>query len=326
MVAKGDMFGADQPIILHLLDIAPALDALNGVVLELEDCAFTLLQKVVATTSVEEAFRDIDYAVLVGSFPRREGMERKDLLAINGKIFKEQGSALNNLAKRDVKVLVVGNPANTNCAIAKHYAPDLPAHNFSCLTRLDHNRARGQLAKKAGVRVENVKNVTIWGNHSSTQFPDARFAYVTGSDGSRTAAYDAITDHDWLAGEFISVVQTRGAAIIKARKLSSAASAAKAICDHIHDWRVGTTGDEWVSMGIPSDGSYGIPEGIVYSFPVRIEGGRYSVVQGLEVDSFQPRRWMPPWLSSRMRSTPPIPFWMLNSIIYLPIYRYYSHF
>eukprot|EP01096_Ripella_sp_DP13-Kostka_P010412 TRINITY_DN4091_c0_g1_i1.p1 TRINITY_DN4091_c0_g1~~TRINITY_DN4091_c0_g1_i1.p1 ORF type:complete len:351 (+),score=186.82 TRINITY_DN4091_c0_g1_i1:51-1055(+) len=286
LITRGELFGPDQPIILHLLDVPFCVNGLNGVVMEIQDCASPVIQEVVATTDVEVAFKDIDVAILVGAFPRKDGMERKDLLAKNASIFKEQGQALNRLAKKDVKVLVVGNPANTNAAIASHFAPDISPKNFSCLTRLDHNRAVYQLAHKAGVAVNSIENVTIWGNHSSTQFPDYHNATTTLADGSKKPITDLIADQDWLTGSFLKTVQTRGAEIIKARTFSSAASAAKAIIDHLRDWIFGTTGS-WVSMGIVSDGSYGIPAGVVYSFPVRARNGEYEIVQGLEINAFQ---------------------------------------
>lgn len=285
-LANGDVFGKDQPIILHLLDITPALGALGGVKFELEDCSLPLLRDVVCTDQESVAFKDIDIAVLVGAMPRKEGMERKDLLAANVRIFKSQGTALEQYAKKTVKVLVVGNPANTNCLICSKYAPSIPAENFSCLTRLDHNRAKAQVALKLGVTSDKVKQVTIWGNHSSTQFPDLRHTKVTLNSGETKSAYDAIQDENWVKNSFIPVVQKRGAAIIAARKLSSAMSAAKAICDHLRDWWFGTSNDDWVSMGIVSDGSYGIEKGLVYSFPVRCQNRSWSIVQGLEINDW----------------------------------------
>jgi len=279
------MLGPDQPVILHLLDIPMMVDGLQGVVLELEDCALPLLHGVVATTNVKEAFTDIDYALLVGAMPRKEGMERADLLKANATIFKEQGKALNDFSKKTVKVLVVGNPANTNALLALLSAPDLPKENFSCLTRLDHNRAKSQIALRLKVNVAQVKNVIIWGNHSSTQYPDVNHAVVVNEHGS-THVKSAVKDDAWLHGDFIKSVQQRGAAIIKLRKLSSAASAAKAIVDHVRDWVFGTAEGEFVSMGIYSDGSYGIKEGVIYSFPVSIKDGRAHIVQGLHIDEF----------------------------------------
>jgi len=284
MVARGDMFGADQPVILHLLDIPQMSEQLNGVVMELEDGAFPLVAGVVATSNVKEAFEGIKYALLVGAMPRREGMERKDLLKANCAIFKEQGKALNDFASRDVKVVVVGNPANTNALIAQHSAPNIPKENFSALTRLDHNRAQGLLARKLKVNVQDVHNVAIWGNHSSTQYPDVSHATVT-VNGQAKPVREAVADDAWLHGEFISVVQQRGAAVIKARKLSSAGSAATAIVHHMRDWVSGSNGST-ISMAVPSDGSYGIPEGVVYSFPVTTQAGKYKIVTGLSVSEF----------------------------------------
>lgn len=286
-IANGNVFGPNQPVILQLLDITPMMASLNGVKLELEDCSLPLLHQVIATDQEAIAFKDIDVAILAGSMPRREGMERKDLLAANVKIFKSQGAALDQYAKKNVKVVVVGNPANTNCFIASKFAPSIPAENFSCLTRLDHNRAKAQVALKLGVTPDNVKNTIIWGNHSSTQFPDLRHATVHLNDGSVKQAYDAIQDDNWIKNEFIPVVQKRGAAILAARKLSSAMSAAKAICDHVRDWWFGTKDTEWVSMGVVSDGSYGIEKGLIYSFPVRIDKNqKWSIVQGLAIDDW----------------------------------------
>jgi len=285
-VAAGEIFGPNQPIILHLLDIPMCAEGLKGVVLELQDCALSTLQSIVATTNVEEAFTGVDVAILVGAFPRREGMERKDLLFKNAAIFKEQGAALNKWASRDVKVLVVGNPANTNALIAMTCAPDLPKKNFSALTRLDHNRAKYQVAAKAATTIDHVHNVVIWGNHSSTQYPDVSHGFIVQSDGSRVPVRQAINDDAWLNGDFIKTVQQRGAAIIAARKFSSAASAAKAIIDHLRNWFHGTPEGEFVSMAVHSDGSYGVPEGLIYSFPVTCKDGDYTIVQGLSVDSF----------------------------------------
>jgi malate dehydrogenase len=279
-IAAGDMLGPDQPIILQLLEITPALDALNGVVMELQDAAFPLLTDIVATDDAETAFRDADYALLVGARPRGPGMERKDLLAANGKIFGPQGAAMNEVASRDIKVLVVGNPANTNALIARSAAPDLDPRNFTAMTRLDHNRALAQLAGKLGTHHSNISRMVIWGNHSSTQYPDIRFTEV----GGRSVAGDV--DTGWYRDTFIPDVQQRGAAIIKARGASSAASAASAAIDHIRSWALGTPDNDWVSMAVPSDGSYGIEAGIIYSFPCVCEGGDYRIVQGLEIDDF----------------------------------------
>jgi len=284
-VARGEMFGPDQPVILHLLDIPMCLEALSGVVMELEDCAFPLLHGVVPTTDLKEAFTDIDYAIFVGAMPRKEGMERSDLLKANAGIFKAQGAALDQFAKKTVKVLVVGNPANTNALITARSAPSIPRENFSALTRLDHNRAKSQIAIRLKTNSQAVRNVVIWGNHSSTQYPDSTHGLVRTPAGD-VRVKDAVKDDAWLHGEFIKIVQQRGGAVIKARKLSSAASAAKAIVDHMHDWVVGTRDDEFVSMAVISDGSYGIQKDLVYSFPVTIKGGKYHIVQGLEVDDF----------------------------------------
>merc|ERR1712121_389590 len=267
-IAKGDVFGHDQPIILVLLDIPPMVPVLDGVVMELQDCALPLLREVIPTSEVEVGFKDLDAAILVGSMPRKEGMERKDLLKANVAIFKTQGAALEKYAKKTVKVLVVGNPANTNCLITSKSAPTIPKENFSCLTRLDQNRAVSQIAMRLGVKTNAVKNVIIWGNHSSTQYPDVHHATID-LNGQKVPAQDAIKDDNWIQGEFLKVVQTRGAAIIKARKLSSAMSAAKAICDHMRSWWFGTPDDDVTSMGIWSDGSYGVPADIIYSFPLR---------------------------------------------------------
>ncbi|XP_065176722.1 malate dehydrogenase, cytoplasmic-like [Sycon ciliatum] len=285
-IARGDMFGADQPVVLHLLDLDFMMESLNGVVMELDDCALPLLVEAVATSDVAVAFKDIDVAILVGAFPRKEGMERADLLKRNVSIFKSAGEALSAHAKKTVKVLVVGNPANTNCLICQRSASGIPAENFTCLTRLDQNRAQVQIAKRCDVNAQNVSNVIIWGNHSSTQFPDVRFTQVQVGETSHQAT-DLIKDDIWLKGDFIKTVQTRGAAVIKARKLSSAMSAAQAIVDHIRDWTCGTSGDSWTSMGIVSDGSYGVPAGLIYSMPVRISpGGAYQIVQNLEINDF----------------------------------------
>ena len=283
-IASGQMLGADQPVILQLLEIPPALDALKGVVMELDDCAFPSLHGVVATADVNEAFRDSDYALLVGARPRGPGMERKDLLEANAQIFSVQGKAMNDHASRNIKVLVVGNPANTNALIASSNAPNIDLRNFTAMTRLDHNRATAQLAARTSSRVTDIRKLTIWGNHSATQYPDVHHATVAGK-----AATDLI-DQDWISKEFIPTVQQRGAAIIKARGASSAASAASAAIDHMRDWTLGTGDDNWVSMGIPSDGSYGIEPGIVYSYPVRCKHGVYEIVQGLAISEFSRER------------------------------------
>ena len=279
-IASGQLFGQDQPIILQLLEITPALGALNGVAMELDDCAFDTLHSVVVTDKAEEAFRDTNYALLVGARPRGPGMERKDLLIANAQIFSAQGKALDKVADRRVKVLVVGNPANTNALIARENAKGLDPRNFTAMTRLDHNRAKAQLAGKVGAHVSDVQRVIIWGNHSATQFPDLAQAMVNG-----TAALTRVSQA-WYRDEFIPTVQQRGAAIIKARGASSAASAASAAIDHVHDWALGTPNDDWVSMAVASDGSYGIAEGLVYSQPVRCVRGEYQIVQGLAVDDF----------------------------------------
>ena len=283
-IASGQMLGADQPVILQLLEIPPALTALQGVVMELDDCAFPTLVGVVATDDPDTAFKDSDYALLVGARPRGPGMERKDLLEANAQIFSVQGKAINDHASRDIRVLVVGNPANTNALIASSNAPDIDAGNFTAMTRLDHNRATAQLAQKTGKHVSDIQRMTIWGNHSATQYPDVNHATVDG-----TAANDLV-DQQWLADEFIPVVQQRGAAIIAARGASSAASAASAAIDHMRDWALGTTGDNWVSMAIPADGSYGIEPGIIYSYPVRCSDGKYEIVQDLSVSEFSRER------------------------------------
>lgn len=283
-IASGQMLGSDQPIILQLLEIPQALDALKGVVMELDDCAFPGLVGVVATDDVNEAFRDSDYALLVGARPRGPGMERKDLLQANAQIFSVQGKAMNDHASRDIKVLVVGNPANTNALIASSNAPDINPRNFTAMTRLDHNRAAAQLAARTDSHVSDIRQLTIWGNHSATQYPDVHHSTVKGK-----AATDLV-DQNWLSDDFIPTVQQRGAAIIKARGASSAASAASAAIDHMHDWALGTADGDWVSMGIPADGSYGIEAGIVYSYPVRCKNGNYEIVQGLEVNDFSRER------------------------------------
>ncbi|MFC7367384.1 MULTISPECIES: malate dehydrogenase [Vreelandella] len=277
-IAAGDMLGPDQPVILQLLEIPQAMDALSGVVMEVNDCAFPLVQDIVATDDPNVAFKDADFALLVGARPRGPGMERKDLLEANAAIFSVQGKALNDHASRDVRVLVVGNPANTNALIASCNAPDLDAGQFTAMTRLDHNRALTQLAQKTGKHVTDVEGMIIWGNHSATQYPDLAQCKVDGK-----AAFDLV-ERDWYENDFIPTVQQRGAAIIKARGASSAASAASSAIDHMRDWALGCDGI--VSMAIPSDGSYGIEEGIIYSYPVRCQGGKYEIVQGFELDAF----------------------------------------
>ena len=279
-IASGEMLGPDRPVVLQLMEVAPALGALRGVVMELADCAYPLLHDVVATDDPALAFRDADYAMLVGARPRGKGMERGDLLAGNGRIFGPQGRALNEYASRDVKVLVIGNPANTNALIAMRNAPDLAPAQFSAMMRLDHNRAVGQVAEKTGAAVTEVRRVTVWGNHSATQYPDLSHATI----GGRPAA--DLLDTAWIRDEFIPRVQKRGAGIIEARGLSSAASAAHAGLSHVRDWVRGTPAGDWTSMAVPSDGSYGIPEGLIYSFPVTVENGECSIVQGLDVDEF----------------------------------------
>jgi len=279
-IASGQMLGPDQPVILQLLEVTPAMKALEGVVMEIDDCAFPLSAGFVLADDANTAFKDVDYALLVGAKPRGPGMERSDLLEANGGIFKVQGQALNANASRDVKVLVVGNPANTNAHTAKLSAPDLNPRNFTAMTRLDHNRALAQLAAQTESQVSDIKKMTIWGNHSTTQFPDISNATVAGK-----AAKDMV-DFDWYKDQYIPRVAKRGAEIIEARGASSAASAANGAVDHIRDWALGTADGDWVSMGVPSDGSYGIPEGLVYSFPVTCEGGDYSIVQGLEINDF----------------------------------------
>jgi malate dehydrogenase len=279
-IASGQLFGPEQPIILQLLEITPALGALNGVAMELDDCAFETLHGVVATDKVEVAFKDINYGLLVGARPRGPGMERKDLLLANAQIFSAQGKALDAVADRRVKILVVGNPANTNALIARENAAGLDPRNFTAMTRLDHNRAKAQLAAKTGTHVTDVRGAIIWGNHSATQFPDLAHATVGGAPALSRVS------QSWYRDEFIPTVQQRGAAIIKARGASSAASAASAAIDHVRDWALGTSGDDWVSMAVAADGSYGIKEGVVYSYPVRCVRGDYQIVQGLAVDDF----------------------------------------
>ena len=279
-IAAGDMLGPDQPVILQLLEITPALPALQGVVMELKDCAFPTLHGVIATDDPNVAFKDVDYALLVGARPRGPGMERKDLLEANGAIFAPQGKALNANAKRNVKVLVVGNPANTNALIAQQNAPDLDPRCFTAMVRLDHNRAISQLAEKTGALNTDIQRITIWGNHSSTQYPDIHHATVKGQ-----ATLQQV-DQAWYEKEFIPTVQQRGATIIKARGASSAASAASAAIDHMRSWALGTADGDWVSMGVPSDGSYGIKPGVIYGYPCVCRNGEYEIVQGLEINDF----------------------------------------
>jgi len=280
-IAAGEMLGPDQPVILQMLEIPPALDALHGVVMELEDCAFPLLAGMEATTDPKEAFADADIALLVGAMPRKDGMQRSDLLEANGGIFKPQGEALSEVASRDVKVLVVGNPANTNALIALNNAEHLDPRQFTAMTRLDHNRALSQLSKKAGVPVSEIRKMTIWGNHSSTQYPDLFHCEIDGR-----SAYEVVDDHAWVEETFIPTVAERGAAIIRARGASSAASAANAAIDHVRDWVLGTPDGDWVSMAVPSDGSYGVPEGLVSSFPCVCRDGEWQIVQDLEIDEW----------------------------------------
>ncbi len=283
-LAAGALLGPDQPIVLHLLEITPAMNSLQGVVMELNDCAFPLLHRIEVTDNPQTAFKDVDYAFLVGARPRGPGMERKDLLAVNAAIFSVQGKALNEVASRDVKVLVTGNPANTNALIALNNAPDLKSENFSAMSRLDHNRALNQLAEKCGVLPVDVKNMTVWGNHSTTQYPDIHHAKVRGQDAL------SLVETDWYINEFIPIVQQRGAEIIKARGQSSAASAANAAIDQMKTWAFGTEPGDWVSMGVLSDGSYGIESGLVYSFPVTVVDGEVTIVKGLEIDDFSRQR------------------------------------
>jgi len=283
-IASGQMLGSNKNIILQLLEITPALPALQGVLMELEDCAFPTLAGVIATDNADEAFNETDYALLVGAMPRGPGMERADLLEANAKIFTHQGSAINNSANKDAKILVVGNPANTNALIASSNAPNIDPSNFSAMTRLDHNRAKSYLAKKIGVTSTEIKKMIIWGNHSATQFPDLYHVLCNGK------SINNEINHQWLIDDFIPTVQQRGAEIIKARGASSAASAASAAIDHMRDWALGTPKDDWVSMAIPSDGSYGIEPGIIFSFPVKCENGKYKIVQGLDIEAFSRER------------------------------------
>ena len=283
-IASGEMLGPDRPVALNLMEITPALGALRGVVMELADCAYPLLQDVVVTDDPDVAFTDVDYAMLVGAKPRGKGMERGDLLAENGRIFGPQGRALNDRASRGVKVLVIGNPANTNALIAMRNAPDLAPAQFSAMMRLDHNRAIGQVAEKTGASVSEIRRVTIWGNHSATQYPDLSHAVIGAVPATE------LLDSGWIRDRFIPRVQRRGAEVIEARGLSSAASAAHAGLSHIRDWVGGTAAGDWTSMAIPSDGSYGIPEGLIYSFPVTIENGACRIVPDLEIDEFSRAR------------------------------------
>jgi malate dehydrogenase len=280
-IASGAMLGEDQPVILQLLEITPALDSLRGVAMELDDCAFGLLAGIEQTDDPNEAFGDVNYALLVGSRPRSKGMERKDLLEANGAIFTVQGKALSDNAADDVRILVVGNPANTNALIAMNNAPEIPRERFTAMTRLDHNRATAQLAAKTGTTVNDITRMTIWGNHSATQYPDLFRAQVKGQN-----AAELIGDQAWIDATFLPTVQQRGAAVIEARGLSSAASAANAAIDHVRTWVSGTAARDWASMAIPSDGSYDVPEGLMSSFPVTTSDGAYSVVGGLELDDY----------------------------------------
>tara|TARA_Y100001960_G_scaffold321873_1_gene397349 strand:- start:117 stop:1112 length:996 start_codon:yes stop_codon:yes gene_type:complete len=284
-IASGQLLGPDQPVILQLLEIPPAMSALEGVAMELDDCAFPLLAGVELADQAETAFDRVGIALLVGSRPRTQGMERKDLLEANGSIFIEQGRALNSESSDDLKVLVVGNPANTNCLIAMASAPDVPNNRFSAMTRLDHNRALTQVATHTGISVNDISRMTIWGNHSATQYPDLFNCLV----GERSAA-EVIDDFTWLENTFIPNVQQRGAAIIEARGASSAASAANAAIDHVNDWIFGTSNDDWVSMAVPSDGSYGVDEGLISSFPVTCSDGDWSIVSGLDINNFSQER------------------------------------
>lgn len=283
-IAAGDMLGPDQPVILQMIEVPQALKALEGVVMELRDCAFPLLADIVATDDVNVGFKDADYAILVGARPRGPGMERKDLLEANGAIFTVQGKAINDHASRNIKVLVVGNPANTNALIASRSAPDLDPRQFTAMTRLDHNRAISQLAAKTGSTVPAIRRMTVWGNHSSTQYPDITNALVDGRPATE------LVDQAWVETDFIPTVQQRGAAIIAARGASSAASAASSAIDHMRTWALGTADGDWVSMAIPSDGSYGIAEGIIYSYPVTCRDGSYAIVQNLPVSDFSRAR------------------------------------
>ncbi|MGH2881531.1 MAG: malate dehydrogenase, partial [Solirubrobacteraceae bacterium] len=284
-IASCQLLGPDTPVHLSLLEIPAALKAVEGTAMEIDDCAFPLVAGVDITDDPNKAFDGANVALLIGARPRTKGMERSDLLEANGGIFKPQGNALNDHAASDIKVLVVGNPANTNCLIAKSHAPDIPAERFTSMMRLDHNRAKAQLAAKAGAPVHDVTNMTVWGNHSPTQYPDIFHAKVKGKN-----ATDVANDQEWLENDFIPTVQKRGAAVIEARGASSAASAANAAVEHVHDWVLGTPGGDWVSMGIPSDGSYGIAEGLIFGFPVTCSGGSYEIVQGLDMNEFSQSR------------------------------------
>lgn len=284
-IASGQLLGPDQPVILQMLEIPPAMDALGGVAMELDDCAFPLLTDMVLSDDANVAFSGVNYALLVGSRPRTKGMERKDLLDANGAIFTVQGKALNDSAADDLRVLVVGNPANTNCLIAMNNAPDVPNERFTAMTRLDHNRAMAQLGAKLDVPVTDISRMTIWGNHSATQYPDLFHCEVSGSN-----ALETVGDRDWMENDFIPTVQKRGAAVIEARGSSSAASAANAAISHVHDWALGTPDGDWVSMSVPSDGSYGVPEGLISSFPCVTSAGSWSIVEGLEIDDFSRAR------------------------------------
>jgi len=287
-ICRGQLLGPEQKIDLVLLDIEPAMKAVEGVMMEIRDGAFPLITSMIGTCDYEEAFTGADICLLIGAFPRKKGMLRADLLKINAGIFKGQGEAMDKFAKKTCKTLVVGNPANTNALICSTYAPSIPKENFTAMTRLDHNRASSQLATKIGCRVDQIKNVVIWGNHSKTQYPDVNHATVENfpTDGFATPLRTAVNDDEWCNGEFIKTVQYRGAAIIKARGSSSAASAANAALAHVRDWFLGTPAGTWVSMGVPSDGSYGIPKGVVYSFPCVCSNGEYQIVQGLKIDEF----------------------------------------
>ena len=284
-IASGQLLGPDTPVHLSLLEIPAALKAVEGTAMEIDDCAFPLVAGVDITDDPNKAFDGASVALLIGARPRSKGMERSDLLEANGGIFKPQGKALNDHAASDIKVLVVGNPANTNCLIAKSNAPDIPAERFTSMMRLDHNRAIAQLAAKAGATVSDITNMTVWGNHSPTQYPDIFNAKVKGKN-----AAEAVNDQEWLENDFLPTVQKRGAAVIEARGASSAASAANAAVDHIHDWVMGTADGDWVSMGIPSEGSYGIAEGVIFGFPVTCAGGSYEIVQGLDLNDFSKSR------------------------------------
>jgi malate dehydrogenase len=283
-IARGDLLGPDQPVVLSLLEITPALGALEGVVMELDDCAFPLLYGVETSDDANAAFDGVNYALLVGSRPRTKGMERGELLEANGAIFTVQGKALAKGAADDVRILVVGNPANTNCLIAMNNASSIPRERFSAMTRLDHNRAKGVLAKQCGVQVASVTNMTIWGNHSATQYPDVYHAKIDGKDAS------TLVDDAWIETTFIPTVQQRGAKVIEARGASSAASAANAAIDHVHDWALGSPANDWVSMAVCSDGSYGVPEGLISGFPVTTKNGEWSIVQGLDLNDFSRAR------------------------------------